>query len=167
MLERDEYGFPIPPGTVAAPPPPPPKAAPAPTPADKPPDHPCVDDNQDGTCDQCGQPCDAHPGGPNVPPAMPGRAGSLARDEYGFRIPPAQTAAKPSPKSAPDRPQSQRDKDEKSGVAMEGGRFPIRNCGDAENARQALGRTKPSDRDAVRAHIAKRVKALGCPSPGD
>jgi hypothetical protein len=52
----------------------------------------------------------------------------------------------------------------KSGAAMPDGSFPIANCQDAKNARQAVGRADPSKRGAVRAHIAKREKALGCGS---
>lgn len=50
----------------------------------------------------------------------------------------------------------------KSGAAMKDGSFPIANCKDAKNARQAIGRAPASKRAAVRAHIAKREKALGC-----
>jgi hypothetical protein len=50
----------------------------------------------------------------------------------------------------------------KTGAAMPDGSFPIRNCSDWQNARQAVGRAAPSKRAAVRAHIAKRGRALGC-----
>jgi len=50
----------------------------------------------------------------------------------------------------------------KSGAAMSDGSFPISNCQDAKNARQAIGRAPASKRAAVKAHIAKREKALGC-----
>ena len=50
----------------------------------------------------------------------------------------------------------------KTGAAMPDGSFPIRNCSDWQNARQAVGRAPASKRPAVRAHIAKRGKALGC-----
>lgn len=54
----------------------------------------------------------------------------------------------------------------KSGVARPDGSFPITKCsGDgtsAENARRAIGRANPGDRDSVRAHIRKRENALGC-----
>lgn len=50
----------------------------------------------------------------------------------------------------------------KTGAAMEDGSFPIANCQDAKNARQAIGRAPEGKRAAVRAHIAKRERALGC-----
>ncbi|HEY1309291.1 MAG TPA: hypothetical protein VGF24_37385 [Vicinamibacterales bacterium] len=50
----------------------------------------------------------------------------------------------------------------KTGAAMPDGSFPIRNCSDWQNARQAVGRAPAGKRPAVRAHIAKRGKALGC-----
>ncbi len=53
-----------------------------------------------------------------------------------------------------------------TGAAMPDGSFPIRNCSDWQNARQAIGRAPASKRAAVRAHIAKRGNALGC-SEGD
>lgn len=52
----------------------------------------------------------------------------------------------------------------KTGAAMPDGSFPIANCQDAKNARQAIGRANPSRRAAVKAHISKREKALGCSS---
>lgn len=60
----------------------------------------------------------------------------------------------------------QRRKWAKSGVAMPDGSYPVTKCtGDgtsAENARRAIGRAPASKRDAVKAHITKREKALGC-----
>jgi hypothetical protein len=50
----------------------------------------------------------------------------------------------------------------KSGSALPDGSFPIANCQDAKNARQAIGRTPASNRGRVRRHIAKRERALGC-----
>ncbi len=58
--------------------------------------------------------------------------------------------------------EEQRQRLAKSGAAMPDGSFPIRNCSDLANARQAVGRAKPARRAAVRAHIAKRAEALGC-----
>ena len=51
----------------------------------------------------------------------------------------------------------------KTGEAMPGGRFPIRNASDLANAIQAVGRASGGEegRDAVRRHIIKRAKALG------
>jgi hypothetical protein len=49
----------------------------------------------------------------------------------------------------------------KPGISMAGGRYPIRNAKDAMNARHDIGRTPPGERAAVRAHIARREKALG------
>jgi len=50
------------------------------------------------------------------------------------------------------------------GDAMSGGRFPIRNRSDLENAIRAVGRVRP-DTDAARAQvrrfIIKRARALG------
>lgn len=55
-----------------------------------------------------------------------------------------------------------------SGVAMSDGSYPVTKCSgegtSAENARRAIGRAPDSERDAVRAHIAKRERALGCSS---
>lgn len=50
----------------------------------------------------------------------------------------------------------------KSGQALPDGSFPIANCSDAENAIRAQGRADPSRRGTVKAHIRKRVRALGC-----
>lgn len=56
----------------------------------------------------------------------------------------------------------------KSGVARPDGSFPITKCSgegtSAVNARRAVGRANPGDREAVRRHIARREKALGCSS---
>lgn len=65
----------------------------------------------------------------------------------------------------------QRKKWAKSGVAMPDGSYPVTKCsGDgtsAENARRAIGRAPAGKRDAVKAHISKREKALGCSSSPD
>lgn len=49
---------------------------------------------------------------------------------------------------------------------MPDGSFPVTKCtGDgtsAENARRAIGRAPAGKRAAVKAHIVKREKALGC-----
>jgi len=47
-----------------------------------------------------------------------------------------------------------------SGAAMPGGRYPIENRSDLENAIHAIGRGKGSHA-AIRAHIIRRAKALG------
>ncbi len=69
--------------------------------------------------------------------------------------------------SAPDGfdiSQADRDKAAKSGAALPDGSFPITKCtgagSSAENAIRVQGRAK--DQAAVKAHIRKRVKALGC-----
>lgn len=51
----------------------------------------------------------------------------------------------------------------KQGKAMPGGRFPIRNRSDLENAIRAVGRAKGGTKghNAVRRFIIKRAKALG------
>ena len=54
-----------------------------------------------------------------------------------------------------------REKAASSGAAMPGGRFPIKDCTDVGKAVRALGRGK-GDKAAIRAHIKKRAKALGC-----
>jgi hypothetical protein len=56
-----------------------------------------------------------------------------------------------------------REKAAKRGQAMAGGRFPIKNRGDLENAIRAVGRAKGGEegRQAVRRFIVKRAKALG------
>lgn len=48
------------------------------------------------------------------------------------------------------------------GQALPDGSFPIRNCSDASNAIRAQGRADPAKRGRVRAHIRRRVRALGC-----
>jgi len=57
---------------------------------------------------------------------------------------------------------AERKKAAQSGAALPDGSFPIRNCQDAANAIRAQGRTAPGNRARVRAHIRKRVSALGC-----
>lgn len=52
-----------------------------------------------------------------------------------------------------------------SGVSRPDGSFPIRNRRDLANAMHAVGRAKPADRPAVRAHIRRRAKALGVKAP--
>lgn len=47
------------------------------------------------------------------------------------------------------------------GFALPDGSYPIRNVSDLKNAIRAYGRSKPSDRAKVRAHIKKRARALG------
>lgn len=49
----------------------------------------------------------------------------------------------------------------KTGAAMPGGRYPIRNATDLKHAEMAIGRTPPSGRPAVEAHIAERRRELG------
>ena len=46
------------------------------------------------------------------------------------------------------------------GEALRDGSYPIANCGDAANAIHALGRA--TNTSVTRAHIKKRVAALGC-----
>lgn len=58
--------------------------------------------------------------------------------------------------------QEERNSLAKKGNAMPDGSFPIASCSDAANAIHAIGRANPSKRGAVRAHIRKRVAALGC-----
>jgi len=65
--------------------------------------------------------------------------------------------------------QEKRDKAEKSGHAMKGGRYPIANAEDLGNAIQAVGRAggkggTSKDRDAVRRHIIAQAKRLGLES---
>lgn len=64
-----------------------------------------------------------------------------------------------------DISQSARNTAAQKGQAMSGGRFPIRNKTDLANAIRAVGRAKPSDRDAVRRFIIRRAKALGASYP--
>jgi hypothetical protein len=54
---------------------------------------------------------------------------------------------------------AERKTDAKSGAAMPDGSFPIENEDDLKNAVKAYGRAK--DKDAAKAHIKKRAKALG------
>jgi hypothetical protein len=55
-----------------------------------------------------------------------------------------------------------RDKMAKMGTAMPDGSYPIANRKDVQNAIRAIGRAPASKRAAVKAHIKKRAKALGC-----
>ena len=52
----------------------------------------------------------------------------------------------------------------KTGAAMPGGGYPIKNRSDLANAKQAIGRAK--NRSATIAHINKRAQALGAPGFG-
>ncbi len=61
-----------------------------------------------------------------------------------------------------DFSEKQRARLAKSGAAMPGGGFPIRNAEDLHHAMEAIGRAK--DPDAARAHIRERAKALGLES---
>ena len=58
-------------------------------------------------------------------------------------------------------PMVERQKLAKSGKAMPGGSFPIRNGEDLKNAIKAFGRAKESERADVKRHIIKRARALG------
>lgn len=52
----------------------------------------------------------------------------------------------------------------RTGQAMRGGRFPIRNAADMDNAIRAVGRVRPNTEQAramVRRHIIRRARALG------
>lgn len=53
-----------------------------------------------------------------------------------------------------------RRKAEERGEAREGGSWPIRNKVDLKNAIQAIGRAKPSEREAVKRWIIKRAREL-------
>jgi hypothetical protein len=54
----------------------------------------------------------------------------------------------------------EREKLADEGKALPGGSYPIRNVEDLKNAIQAYGRSKESDRAAVRKHIIKRARQL-------
>jgi hypothetical protein len=49
----------------------------------------------------------------------------------------------------------------RAGIALPDGSYPIPNVASLQDAIQAYGRSNPSDRARVRAHIIKRAKALG------
>lgn len=58
-----------------------------------------------------------------------------------------------------------RDQLAREGRAMQGGRFPIRNCDDVNNAVRAIGRVRPNTEAAraqVRRFVIRRASALGC-----
>ena len=59
---------------------------------------------------------------------------------------------------------AERKKAASSGASLPDGSYPIYNCQDVNNAVQAIGRGNASA-TAVRAHITKRAKSLGCPLP--
>ncbi|MBB4931855.1 hypothetical protein F4561_002675 [Lipingzhangella halophila] len=65
-----------------------------------------------------------------------------------------------------DFSEKERDRLASEGKAMAGGRYPIRNRGDLQNAISAVGRAKGGEegRRKVRRHIAKRARALGLSS---
>lgn len=63
---------------------------------------------------------------------------------------------------AKDFSTEKRKKMAKSGSAMPDGSYPIENCQDVSNAVQAIGRAPESKRPAVKAHIKRRAKSLGC-----
>lgn len=65
-----------------------------------------------------------------------------------------------------DLSEKQRQNAASKGQAMRGGRFPIRNRADLENAIHAVGRAKggKSGRAAVRRFIIKRARALNLTS---
>lgn len=63
-----------------------------------------------------------------------------------------------------DISEAARQKAAKNGQAMPGGRFPIRNRADLQNAIRAVGRVRPNTEEArakVRRFIIKRARALG------
>lgn len=63
-----------------------------------------------------------------------------------------------------DYSSSDRERMEHQGQAMAGGRFPIRNRADLENAIRAVGRVRPNTEDArakVRRYTIKRARQLG------
>jgi hypothetical protein len=60
-----------------------------------------------------------------------------------------------------DFSQAQRDRLAQTGAAMSDGSYPIRNRTDLAHAIMAIGRSDPSRRAAVKAHIRKRARALG------
>lgn len=60
--------------------------------------------------------------------------------------------------------EQQRERLADQGKAMQGGRFPIRNRSDLQNAIRAVGRTRPNTEQArakVRRFIIRRARALG------
>lgn len=62
--------------------------------------------------------------------------------------------------------EKQRDRLAQQGKAMRGGRFPIRNRADLENAIRAVGRAKGGEegRRKVRRYIIRRARALNLAS---
>jgi hypothetical protein len=50
----------------------------------------------------------------------------------------------------------------KKGQTFKGTSYPINNCGDVTAARQSLGRSRPQDRDALRAYINRMAQKLHC-----
>ena len=63
-----------------------------------------------------------------------------------------------------DLPAAGRKKAASQGQAMPGGRFPVRNRADLQNAIRAVGRVQPPTEEArskVRRFIIKRARALG------
>lgn len=70
----------------------------------------------------------------------------------------------PKDMDARDFSTGERKKLAKTGAAMPGGGYPIKNRQDLANAKQAIGRAK--NRSATIAHINKRAKVLGAPGFG-
>jgi hypothetical protein len=96
--------------------------------------------------------------------ANPAPAGGDAEPDDGAVPPPA--AASSGASYWASMPKDERDKAAKSGAAMPDGSYPITSCdGDnsVDTAIHAVGRGG-ADHDAIRAHIIKRAKSLGCAS---
>lgn len=53
----------------------------------------------------------------------------------------------------------------RQGHALPDGSYPMRTCGDVENAREAYGRAPESHRAALVTLINKRNRELGCGEP--
>lgn len=68
---------------------------------------------------------------------------------------------RPAKKSGGGISEAARKRAEREGDTMPGGRFPIRNAHDLENAKRDFGRAK--DKAAVRRWIDKRAEELGKP----
>lgn len=88
---------------------------------------------------------------------------SIVEDKTG-RTPPAlkKTVSYGSGPSTKARAKAQ-----SQGHAFKNGRFPIRNVADLNKAKQAIGRVKPGDRQALVAYINRRAKELGQPPVGE
>jgi hypothetical protein len=80
-------------------------------------------------------------------------------DVFGYQADDGYDYAAPVPNT------EERKRGAKEGWAMDDGSFPIRDCSDVSKAVHAMNRPTNKSNEAIRRHIIKRAKALGCALP--